>query len=122
MGWLIGARPYEPILQEAWEGVTIESMDFQPDCQISIPSHVLHRDLGSETVLLDLDNGVYYGLDAVATRLWSALVETPRLGDVYQTLSDEYEVPSDRLWADLTNFLSELREKGLIDVRLEQTA
>ncbi len=87
------------------------------DCRITVTSSVLHRDLGPETVLLHLDSGVYYGLDEVGTRLWSLLVETPCLGDLHRAMMEEFEVSADQLWRDLEDFLSELQEKGLIDVR-----
>lgn len=94
-------------------------MEITRETQVRIPSQVLYRELGDETVLLDPHSGVYYGLDAVGTRLWTLLTETPRVAAVYDRLMEEFEVAPDRLWQDLTGFLAELEEKGLIHVEAE---
>ena len=38
-----------------------------------IPEDVVHRMVGDEAVLLQLDSGVYYGLDPVGSRIWELL-------------------------------------------------
>ena len=45
----------------------------------SLPDHVLLREIRGETVLLDMDSGQYFGLDAVGTRMMTALLARPAL-------------------------------------------
>ncbi len=94
-------------------------MEITRSSQVRIPAQVLYRELGDETVLLDPESGVYYGLDAVGTRLWTLLTETPRVAAVHERLMEEFEVAPDRLWQDLTDFLAELEQKGLIHVEAD---
>jgi hypothetical protein len=39
----------------------------------TVPPHVVYRNLVSETVVLDLKAGVYYGLNSTAGRMLEAL-------------------------------------------------
>ena len=43
--------------------------------QFRISPEVLHQEINGETVLLDLDSESYFGLDAVATRVWQLISE-----------------------------------------------
>lgn len=80
-----------------------------------IPSpDVLHQELGGETVLLNLADEQYFGLDAVGTRVWQLLVETHRATEVMARLQQEFEVTPERLEADLSALLSELLDAGLV--------
>jgi hypothetical protein len=77
---------------------------------------VLHQELGGETVLLNLANEQYFGLDAVGTRVWQLLVETRRAPDVMARLQQEFDVTPEQLQADLRALLSELVDAGLVRV------
>lgn len=79
-------------------------------------------DLGGEAVILNLKDGRYYGLDAVAARVWK-LIETPRrVADVRDILVDEYDVESDRCERDLLALLQRLADERLIEVSDEAPA
>jgi len=75
---------------------------------------VLSRELGGETVLLNLDSGVYYGLDAVGTRAWNLLAQERTVADVCSIMLEEFDVSSDILQRDLTALVQELRAKQLL--------
>jgi hypothetical protein len=77
---------------------------------------VVHRELDGEAVLLNLETGMYFGLDEVATRLWQCLGEAIDLGRIHQALLDEYDVVPDRLEADLIRLVTELADQGLVHV------
>lgn len=81
-----------------------------------VPEGVLHQRLDEETVLLDLDSGVYYGLDEVGTRVWELLSAHGSLPEVRRTMLDEYEVNEARLTADLVDLTRELLAAGLLAI------
>ena len=60
--------------------------------EVTISPDVLFQELGSETVLLDLDNELYYALDEVGTRLWQPLAENGDPAAAMARLSAEYDV------------------------------
>lgn len=83
---------------------------------ISIAPDVLVRELGDESVILDLKTERYLGLDAVGTRMWRLLMESGSTDSAYRELLKEYDVEPNRLEADLQQFVEKLLEHGLIKV------
>lgn len=82
--------------------------------RISIPDVVVSRDLGGETVVLNLETGIYFDLDGVATDAWQALQRSPSLRDVHQQLLDSYDVDPAQLSADLLRLVDQMLSKGLV--------
>ena len=72
------------------------------------------RRFGGETVLLNVDTGQYHGLDATGGAFLEALTSSDDLDGALAALGERYEAPADRLRGDLSAFLRELRERGLV--------
>jgi hypothetical protein len=87
------------------------------DAMFRIPDEVIFRELDGEAVILNLDTGIYFGLDAVGTRIWRLIEERKPLRIVLDTLIDEYEASPDRLQSDLLAFVDQLTGKGLVVLR-----
>lgn len=83
---------------------------------VRITPDVLHQELGGETVLLNLANESYFGLNEVGTRIWQVLAETNSANDVIKCLVDEYEVSEDQLRIDVEKLIGELVAGGLLTV------
>lgn len=81
--------------------------------------NVFAREFDGELVLLDLARGDYYGLDAVGARLWQSLMEGASVDETAATLAQDYDVDPSVLRADLMALLSELADKGLVELRDE---
>jgi len=73
--------------------------------------------LGDESAILNMKNCVYYGMNAVGTRVWNLLGEPKSVGQLRDVLLDEYEVESARCEQDLLQLLEQMRTEGLIEVR-----
>ena len=84
--------------------------------QVTIPEQVMARQVGEETVILDLASGTYFGLDPVGARIWQLLGEGRALAEVCESMLAEYDVSRDEFERDLTELLDALGEKGLIKV------
>ena len=82
--------------------------------KITIPAHVMARQVGDETVILDLAGGTYFGLDPIGARIWQLIGEGKALGEVCEALLAEYEVSRHQLEGDMERLLQELGGKGLI--------
>jgi hypothetical protein len=82
--------------------------------KVTIPPQVMARQVGEETVILDLASGTYYGLDPVGARIWQLLSEGRVPADVCELMLGEYEVSRDELERDLSDLLEALADKGLI--------
>jgi len=68
----------------------------------------------SETVMMDVDQGLYFGLENVAKVIWDYL-ETPHtVADLSTYLGTTYEVDDQTLATDLQEFLTEMTQHQLI--------
>lgn len=80
-----------------------------------IPSEVMARKVGDETVILDLASGTYFGLDAIGTRIWSLLEEGRSLGEICDAMVASHEVTRERIEADVLELAQALGERHLIE-------
>ena len=82
-----------------------------------IPSQVMTREMGDETVILDLASGTYFSLNPVGARFWELLREGKTFAQAREALQDEYDVEQNRLESDLQKLAIDLVEKSLLRVR-----
>lgn len=75
------------------------------------------RDLDGEAVILDLESGTYFGLNAVGTRMWQLIERHGRLKAVFDDMCQEYEVAPDELERDLLGLVARLAEARLGQVK-----
>jgi hypothetical protein len=79
-------------------------------------ANTLHRELGGEGVLLQLDTGEYFGLDEVGERIWMLMMEDGDLIRLQARLIEEFDVEPARLASDVQTFVDELVQRRLIDL------
>jgi hypothetical protein len=77
----------------------------------------IFRDLDGEAVILHLESGTYFGLNAVGTRIWQLIERDGRLTAVLDALRAEYEAPPDVLERDLLELVERLVEARLGEVK-----
>lgn len=82
--------------------------------QFAISESIAHAELDGEAILLEVENGVYYGLDPIGFRIWQILAETGSESEVHRRLLEEYEVDPDQLRRDVSDFLRLLLARGLV--------
>ena len=74
------------------------------------------RELDGESVLLNLDNGRYYGLDEVGTRLYELLTTSASVEAALTAALEEYEVGEATLRGDLSALIARLVDEGLLEI------
>lgn len=85
-----------------------------PTDAFRIPPHVMARQVGDETVILDLGSGTYFGLDPVGARMWQLIGEGKTLGETCDILLGEYDVPREQLELDVAELAEKLLAQKLI--------
>jgi hypothetical protein len=79
---------------------------------------VVANDLNdSETVMLDIEKGVYFGVQGVGKVIWDRLAEPTTVDDLVDDLVQQYAVDEATCRSDVTKFLGELAGQGLVDVQ-----
>jgi hypothetical protein len=70
--------------------------------------------LGSETILLNLNTGTYFGLDAVGSRFVELLETSGEIAAAHRVMLQEFEVTAEVLEADLLRLAEEMCAKRLL--------
>lgn len=76
--------------------------------KIRVNPAVVCAGLDEEAILLDVDSGVYYGLDGVGIHIWKLLEGGCEESEIMRRLQEEYEVDPAQLRTDVCRFLEEL--------------
>lgn len=84
------------------------------DRTVRVTDDTVFRELAGEAVLLQLEAGMYYGLDPVGTRLWQLMAERGKLRDVFDAAREEFDVDAETLQHDLLALVAALAEKKLV--------
>jgi len=82
--------------------------------RVVVSDEQVHTSLGDEAVILGLQDGVYYGLDAVGARVWSLLAAPRRVSEIVDLVTEEVEVGRERCEQDVLTLLGELADSRLI--------
>ena len=84
--------------------------------RVKIPAGVIFQKVGEEIVFLNLDTGIYFGLDPIGSRIWALLVEKEALQAVFESMKEEYEVAPEELQQDILRLVQELQAKRLVEI------
>jgi hypothetical protein len=67
--------------------------------------------------ILNINSGVYYGLDLVGTHVWNLLQKPQSVSAISEVVLREYDVEPERCLRDVIDLLEKLLAEGLIDVK-----
>jgi Coenzyme PQQ synthesis protein D (PqqD) len=76
---------------------------------------VMVRDLDGEAVILNLETGTYFGLNAVGTRIWHLIEQHGRLDAVFDELCREYDAAPPQIERDLLDLVGRLSDARLVE-------
>jgi hypothetical protein len=82
--------------------------------RLRVPDHVVHRSFDEETVVLNLDSGVYHGLNPTAAKMLDEIDKSDSVGAAVDALAAEFGQPRERIEADVVALCEALEERGLI--------
>ena len=77
----------------------VDGADEAPDllaARARVPTGVVYRNFANETVVLNLDTGLYHGLNPTAGRMLETIERVPSVGEAAAALAEEYERPLPR--------------------------
>jgi hypothetical protein len=77
--------------------------------------------VGGEIVILDEEEGAYYGFQGVGARVWELLQEPRSVDEIVAALMREYDVEDSRCRHDLADLLEELSRRGMVTRHDEHT-
>jgi hypothetical protein len=75
---------------------------------------VLVERIEDETVLLDLDSGLYFALNEVGARVWELCDGERNVDDIVEIITGEFDAPEATVRADIVELLAHLAREGLL--------
>jgi hypothetical protein len=78
---------------------------------------VLGAPVDDELVMLDPRQGRYFGMDAIGLRIWELLAQPQTVHALCSKLEREFQVSADTCRRDVLEFLSQLSDAALLELR-----
>ncbi|WP_340588377.1 PqqD family protein [Erythrobacter alti] len=76
---------------------------------------VVAREVGGETILLDLGTGTYFGLNEVGGKLWQSLEAGQRsISELCDTVEQTFDAKRDIIERDVVALVQDLANRNLI--------
>lgn len=91
-------------------------MPISIDSWVTLSDDQVSTSVGDAAVILGMQDGVYYGLQAVGARLWEHLAVPRPVTELVALLVDEFAVERARCEADVLALLSDLEAHRLVRV------
>lgn len=91
-------------------------MNLNKKSKFKINKEVVSCDLGEETAILNMKDGVYYGLNPVGTSIWKHIQNQESMGKILENVLEEYSIDEESCYADLIELVEHMLEKGLITI------
>lgn len=86
------------------------------DSCVVVASEQITSELGNESVILSLNDGMYYGLDPIGTHIWRLLDRPRQVREICGVIQEGYEVGSAECEQAVLALLRDLITRGLVEV------
>ena len=83
---------------------------------IAITRDLLTAEFGKEVVVLNLQDGVYYGLEDVGARVWTLLQSPVSVASIVEALVSDYDVDPADCERDVRTLVADLVAHGLVQI------
>ena len=72
--------------------------------------------LHDELIMMDIDQGKYFSLNPVATRIWDLLAEPATIEELCLVLIQEYDVSDEQCGDEVSEYLNQMKKLGLVEI------
>jgi len=84
---------------------------------ISQTEEIVDSNIDGETVMMSIENGKYYGLDDIGSRIWELIEKPVKVSDLIDALLEQFDVDRKTCERDVLKFLNELNEDKILGVK-----
>lgn len=89
--------------------VTIDSI-------IVVADDVVSCDLDGEAAILNIKDGIYYGLDPIGAKIWNLIQKPKRINEIIQVIIEEYDVKTEECQRDIIELIEQLLSNDLVKI------
>jgi coenzyme PQQ synthesis protein D (PqqD) len=86
------------------------------DATIALGEGQLTAVMDDGVIVLSMGSGMYYSLDAVASRIWELLQTPSSPRAITETITREFDVDEETATEDVLGFVTELHDNGFVTV------
>ena len=84
-----------------------------------VSTNQVSSELAGQSVILNIDRGIYFGLDEIGARVWNLIQQPQKMSVVRDALVRKYEVTPQCCEQDLLSLVANLADEGLVTVTHE---
>ena len=84
--------------------------------KIVVSEDVVSCDLGGETAMLEMKEGVYYGLNEMGTIIWELIQKPVTVQEIIDHILEEYDVDEETCFQDLVELVQEMIKNNLVEI------
>ncbi len=77
---------------------------------------IMHSDLGDQVVMMDIEAGAYFGLNAVGARIWAMAEQPIALAAIVDRLLEDFDVARGECAEAVERFTTDLVDAGILQV------
>ena len=92
----------------------------QLDSIVARSQELVASNLDGEVVMMSIENGKYYGLDAIASQIWTLLENPSSIRALCDQLLPQYNVEREQGEQDVLAFCQQAQEQNIIRVLSEK--
>lgn len=93
-----------------------EAMTIDMNSTIVRDNDIIFSELDGEAVMVSMEQGEYYGINPIGTRIWNE-IETPRqVSDLCELLISDFNVTLEQCSKDVLVFLNVMVGKGVVKI------
>jgi len=90
--------------------------EIKSNTRLRLNQELLQSEIDGETIMMSIDNGEYYGLNSVASRIWEILKTEPLFSELLDTLTSEYDIDKNQCETETLEFLNKHVTTKLIKI------
>ncbi len=91
------------------------TMSINSDTALSRRGEILYAAAGTDAaVMMSIEAGRYYGLNAAAARIWELLESPKTIAELSAVLCEEFEIEAPTCEADVLKFVNDLIANGIV--------
>ena len=95
----------------------MKTKEITAETVISQIEEIVASDIDGETVMMSVENGKYYGLDDIGSRIWELIERPVKVSDLVNTLLERFDVDRETCEKDVLEFLNGLNEDKIAVVK-----
>lgn len=86
------------------------------DSKVVQTSGLIAADMDGEKVMMSIEQGKYYGLDAIGSSIWELIAKPVTVQEIVEVLIREYDVSEKQCQKEVNIFLNKMYQEGLISL------